>query len=158
MVQDGHEIVRMWSEMVWDGLKLHKPIWNGPRWSEIVQDGLKWYKMVQGGPRFQNSQRYMKHWGKYILHTYGLSAGGAKACSKKRKRSTILPFCMVQSFFCVLFFFLYPNLSVWPGRQVVPDGSRCYIPIFDGLVYHRAIMSLVCFSKFYCLKRMMKDK
>ena len=42
---------------------------------------------------------------------------------------------MVQSFFCVLFFSLCSNLSIWPGRQVVPDGSRCYIPIFDGLVY-----------------------
>ena len=23
---------------------------------------------------------------------------------------------------------------MWSDRQVVPDGSRCYIPIFDGLV------------------------
>ena len=23
---------------------------------------------------------------------------------------------------------------MWPGRQVVPDESRCYIPIFDGLL------------------------
>ena len=42
---------------------------------------------------------------------------------------------MVKSYFSVLFFSLCSNLSIWPGRQFVPDGSRCYIPIFDGLVY-----------------------
>ena len=91
--------------------------------------------MVQGGPSSQNGQRYLRHLKKiHILHSYGLSAEGAKAGSKKRKRSTILPFSMVQSFFFVLFFSLCSNLSIWPGRQFVPDGSRCYIPIFDGLV------------------------
>ena len=53
---------------------------------------------------------------------------------QKRRRSNILPISMVQLFFCVLFFSLCTNLSTWPGRQVVPIGSRCYIPIFDGLV------------------------
>ena len=24
---------------------------------------------------------------------------------------------------------------MWPGGQIVPDESRCYIPIFDGLVF-----------------------
>ena len=92
--------------------------------------------MVQGGPSSQNGQRYLRHLKKiHILHMYGLSAEGAKAGSKKRKRSTILPFSMDQSFFFVLFFSLCSNLSIWPGRQFVPDGSRCYIPIFDGLVY-----------------------
>ena len=91
--------------------------------------------MVQGGPSSQNGQRYLRHLKKiHILHSYGLSAEGAKAGSKKRKRSTILPFSMDQSFFFVLFFSLCSNLSIWPGRQFVPDGSRCYIPIFDGLV------------------------
>ena len=40
---------------------------------------------------------------------------------------------MVQSFFCVIFFSFCSNLSIWPGRQVVPYESRCYTPIFDGL-------------------------
>ena len=66
--------------------------------------------------------------------THNLSAEGAKAGGKKRKRSTILPIFMVQFFVCVLFFSLCSNLSIWPGGQVVPDGSRCYIPIFDGFV------------------------
>ena len=44
------------------------------------------------------------------------------------------PISIVQSFFCVLFFSLCSNLSIWPVRQVVPDEPRCYIPIFDGLV------------------------
>ena len=92
--------------------------------------------MVQGGPSSQNSQRYLRHLKKiHIVHTYGLSAEGAKAGSKEWKRSAILPFSIVQSFFFVLFFSLCSNLSIWPGRQFVPDGSRCYIPIFDGLVH-----------------------
>ena len=61
---------------------------------------------------------------------------------KKRKRSTILPISMVQSFFCVFFFSLCSNLSMWPGGQIVPDESRCYIPIFDGVVF-------TCVSYFY---------
>ena len=76
--------------------------------------------------------------GQYILYTSRLSAEGAKVCSKKRKCSTILPISIVQSFFCVLFFSFCSNLSIWPGRQVFPYESRCYTPIFDGLVqlYH----------------------
>ena len=85
--------------------------------------------MVQDGSTFQNGQRCLKHWKKYMMQTYGLSAEGAKAGGK-----TILPISMVQSFFCVLFFSLCSNLSMWPGGQIVPDESRCYIPIFDGLV------------------------
>ena len=50
--------------------------------------------------------------GKYILCTSSLSAEGAKACSKQRKRSTILPIIMVQSFFCLLFFSFSSNLSI----------------------------------------------
>ena len=108
----------------------------------MVQDGLRWSKVVQ----VPKSQRYLRHLKKiHILHSYGLSAEGARACSKKRKRSTILPFSMDQSFFFVLFFSLCSNLSIWPGRQFVPDGSRCYIPIFDGLV--AIIIALYC----YCL-------
>ena len=70
-------------------------------------------------------------------YTSSLSAEGAKAGSKKRKRSTILPIFMVQFFFCVLFFSFCSNLSIWPCRQVVPYWSRCYTPIFDGLVSSR---------------------
>ena len=119
-----------WSELVWNGLKLSEIV----PWSNIVQDDPRWFIMVQDGPRFQNGQRCLKHWKKYTLHTYGPSAEGAKAGGEKKKRSTILPISLVQSFFCVLFFSLCSNLSIWPGRQVVPDESRCYIPIYDGLV------------------------
>ena len=44
------------------------------------------------------------------------------------------PYFYGSIFFCVLFFSFCSNLSVWPGRQVVPNGSLCYTPIFDGLV------------------------
>ena len=35
--------------------------------------------------------------------------------------------------------FLCSNLSIWPDRPVVPNGSRCYISILDGLVSCKAI-------------------
>ena len=53
---------------------------------------------------------------------------------------------MVQSFFCVRSFSLCSNLSMWPGIQVVPDESRCYIPIFDGLVYEGPTNAVVFLS------------
>ena len=87
--------------------------------------------MVQDSKTVKDTRNIGK---KYILRTYGLSAEGAKAGSKKRKRSTILPFSIVQSFFCILILSLCSNHSLWPGRQIVPDGSQCYIHIFDGLV------------------------
>ena len=31
---------------------------------------------------------------------------------------------------------------MWPGRQIVPDELRCYIPIFDGLVFHSGLINL----------------
>ena len=49
------------------------------------------------------------------MHTSSLSAEGAKACSKKRKRSTILPVSLVQ-FFSVLFSFLF--VQIFPYGQV----------------------------------------
>ena len=55
--------------------------------------------------------------------------------SKKRSAQPSSPFLWFNSFFCVLFFSFCSNLSIWPGRQVVPYGSRCYTPIFDGLVF-----------------------
>ena len=98
-------------------------------WSKIIR---KWSKTV-------------RKWSKMvILHTCGLSARGAKDSRIKRKRATILPISIVQSFFCVLFFSLCSNLSIWPVRQVVPDESRCYIPIFDGLV---SVTFQHCYSK-----------
>ena len=130
MAENCQEMAREWSEMIWTGLKWAEIV----PWSNIVQDDPRWFTMVQDGPRFQNGQRCLKHWKKYTLHTYCLSAKGAKAGGRKKKRSTILPISLVQSFFCVLFFSLCSNLSIWPGSQVVPDESRCYIPIFDGLV------------------------
>ena len=108
MSGNGQELVRKCQEMV-------------RKWSEIIRIMSKIVK-------------HTKKREEYILYTSSLSAEGAKACSKKRKRSTILPISMVQSFFCVLFFSFCSNLSIWPGRQVVPYESRCYTPIFDGLV------------------------
>ena len=81
----------------------------------MVQDGIKWYKMFHGGSRFQNSQRYLKHRKKYILHTYGLSAEGAKVLQKKKRTLDILPFSTVQSF-SVLFSFLF--VQIFPCGQV----------------------------------------
>ena len=101
---------------------------------EMVINFKTWSEMVRISSKIYNNKKIKE---KYILYTSSLSAEGAKAGSKKRKRSTILPFSMDQSFFFVLFFSLCSNLSIWPGRQFVPDGSRCYIPIFDGLVFLR---------------------
>ena len=98
-------------------------------------------KMSRNGLKLTNTQKE----GKYFLYTSSLSAEGAKAGSKKRKRSTILLISMVQSFFCVLFFSFCSNLSIWPRKQVVPYESRCYTPIFDGLVH---LTSSVLNSKF----------
>ena len=88
-----------------------------------------------------------------ILHTCGLSARGAKDSRIKRKRATILPISIVQSFFCVLFFSLCSNLSIWPGRQVVPDESRCYIPIFDGLVWIVNVLPLRGLTPLHCASK-----
>ena len=69
----------------------------------------------------------------FCMHT-AWAPKARRPAAKKSKRSTILPISLVQFLFCVLFFSLCSNLSMWSDRQVVPDGSRCYIPIFDGLV------------------------
>ena len=121
MSGNGQEMVRKWSGNVrkWSG--------NVRKWSKMVR---KWSKMIR------KWSKMVRKWSKMvILHTCGLSAKGAKDSRIKRKRATILPISIVQSFFCVLFFSLCSNLSIWPVRQVVPDESRCYIPIFDGLVF-----------------------
>ena len=67
--------------------------------------------MVQDGPRFQNGQRCLKHWKKYILQTYGLSAEGAKAGGKKgnaRPSSPFLWFNLFSVFFSFLFVQIFP--------------------------------------------------
>ena len=64
-----------------------------------------------------------------------MSAKGAKPGARKSKRLTILLISIVKSYFSVLFFSLCSNLSIQPDRPLVPNGSRCYISIFDGLVY-----------------------
>ena len=104
-------------------------IWKyGPLWSLNVK---KWSEMIRILSKTTTKKR-----GKYILYTSSLSVEGAKAGSKKRKRSTILeeasPFLWLNLY--SVFFSFSSNLSIWPGRQVVSYGSRCYTHIFDGLV------------------------
>ena len=143
------------SKMVQDGLKWSMMVWNGPIWSEMVQnslkivqrnfetvqDGLKCFRMVQNGTKWSNvvqDPKTVKDTWNIRKNTFYIQmdwAPKARRPAAKKKRSTILPFSMVQSFFCVLFFALCSNLSIRPGGQVVSDGSRCYIPIFDVLVF-----------------------
>ena len=115
MVQDGPRWLKLFN-LVWNG----QMVSNGPgrfdgqRKTEMVQNGLKWSKrsnMAKDTIRFQDGPKCLKHRKQYILHTYGFSF--------------------------VLLFSLCSNLSKWPGRQVVPNGSQCYIPISDGLVFHQ---------------------
>merc|ERR1711971_954750 len=96
----------------------------------------KWSEIIRIWSRID---KQTKKRGKY--RQYSLSAEGAKACSKKRKRSTILPHFYGSIFFCVIFFSFCSNLSIWPGRQIVPYESRCYTPIFDGLVNLTILLS-----------------
>ena len=133
MVKKSSGNVRKWSENAKRWCKMsrklcHRPILfkmiqYGPRWSKMVHDGLKWSNMVWNSSRWSKIPKWSKMLEaleKIYLKTYGLSAEGAKAGGKKRKRSTILPISIVQSFFCVLFFSFCSILSIWPGRQVVP--------------------------------------
>ena len=69
MVKKCQEMVRKWSE-------------NVKKWSEMIRILSKIDK--------QTKKRE-----KYILYASSLSADGAKAGSKKRKRSTILPISIV---------------------------------------------------------------
>ena len=71
--------------------------------------------MVQDGPRFQNGQRCLKHWKKYILQTYGLSAEGAKAGGKKGNARPSSPFLWFN-LFSVFFSFL--SVQIFPCGQV----------------------------------------
>ena len=59
---------------------------------------------------------------------------GRRLAAKKENAQPSSPFLWLN-IFCVLFFSLCLNLFIWPGRQVIPYESRCYTPIFDGLVY-----------------------
>ena len=67
--------------------------------------------MVRISSKIYNNKKIKE---KYILYTSSLSAEGAKAGSKKRKRSTILPISMVQSFFLCSFLFV----QIFPYGQV----------------------------------------
>ena len=78
--------------------------------SHPVQHGLKWFRMVAQPERKRRERCRQKKTLDRPPHFYG------------------------SIFFCILFFSLCSYLSIWSGRQVVPDSSWCYIPIFDGLV------------------------
>ena len=77
------------------------------------------------------------------IHTHGLSAEGAKTNVKKKQQLDHPPHCnsLILSFGSFMFSlfksFLCSNLSIWLDRPVVPNGSRCYISILDGLVYKK---------------------
>ena len=105
----------------------------------MVHYGLKWSKMVQDSKMVKDAWSIGKN---TFCKRTAWAPKARRPDGKKRKRSTILPISMVQSFFCVLFFSLCSNLSIWPGSQVVPDESRCYIPIFDGLVFVLSYLSV----------------
>ena len=76
MVEDGQEMFRKCQEMV-------------RKWSENVK---KWSEMFRILSKIDKQTKKRE---KYILYASSLSADGAKAGSKKRKRSTILPNSMV---------------------------------------------------------------
>ena len=71
--------------------------------------------MVQDGPRFQNGQRCLKHWKKYILQTYSLSAEGAKA---GRKKGNIRPSSPFPWFNLFSVFFSFLSVQIFPCGQV----------------------------------------
>ena len=101
---------------------------NFRKWSENIK---KWSKIIRILSKIEKQTKQRR---KFILYTSSLSAEGAKAGSKKKETLNHPPHFYGSIFFCVLFFSFCSNLSIWPGRQVVPYESRCYTPIFDGLV------------------------
>ena len=87
----------------------------------MVQYGLKWSKMVQ------DSKMVKDAW----------SIGKNTFCKRTNVKKETLdhpPHFYGSIFFLCSFLFSLFN-SMWPARQIVPDESRCYIPIFDGLVH-----------------------
>ena len=89
------------------------------------------------------------------IHTHDLSAKGAKTDVKKKQQldhpphwnSLILCF---GSFMCSLSkSFLCSNLFIWLDRPVVPNGSRCYISILDGLVIFMILYFYIVVSTLY---------
>ena len=107
----------------------------------MVQGGLKWFKMVQGGRSFQNGQRHLKHRKKKTHFAYIRPERRRREGWQQKMETLDHPPLFYGSIFflCSFLFslfksFLCSNLSIWPDRPVVPNGSRCYISILDGLV------------------------
>ena len=97
----------------------------------MVLNGPCWSEMVQGGPSFQNGERCLKHWKKiHVANEWSERQRGEGRRRKNGNARTSSPFLRFNLF--SVFFSLCLNLSMWPGRQVVPDESWCSIPIFDG--------------------------
>ena len=108
----------------------------------MVLNGPCWSEMVQGGPSFQNGERCLKHWKK--IHVANERSERRRGEGRRRKNGNARPSSPFLRFnLFSVFFSLCLNLSMWPGRQVVPDESRCYIPIFDGLV---RLLHCICIS------------
>ena len=72
-------------------------------------------------------------WNSSVINLFSQTFSPALCCDPGYYNGQVSKL-IIPVFFCVLFFSLCSNLSIWPSRQVVPDESRCYIPIFDGLV------------------------
>ena len=158
-VRKWSNMVRKWSIMIRKCQKMSgncsKWSGNGPKWPGNVR---KWsgnsQKMSKNYPK--NGQEMSSDGLKlsgYCLKLTNNPKRGENTFSivqpehrrregwqQKKETLNHPPHFMVQFFFCVLFLFCVlffsfcSNLSVWPGRQDVPYGSRCYTPIFDGLV------------------------
>ena len=127
-VRKWSKMVKEWSKMVQDGLWWYNMVWNGPKWLEIEQGGLKWLRMVLNGSVWSKMVQKGQRWSKikklwkmlealnFFLNAYGLSAKGAKAGGKKRNCPIIFTISLVQFLFCVIFFTLCSNLSIWSDR------------------------------------------
>ena len=72
-------------------------------------------------------------WNSSVINLFSQTFSPALCCDPGYYNGQVSKL-IIPVFFCVLFFSLCSNLSIWPVRQVVPDEPRCYIPIFDGLV------------------------
>ena len=73
-------------------------------------------------------------WNSSVINLFSQTFSPALCCDPGYYNGEVSKL-IIPVFFCVLFFSLCSNLSIWPSWEVVPDGSRCYIPIFDGLVF-----------------------
>ena len=74
------------------------------------------------------------------LRAKGMSVKGGKVGSKK---TSARPFSLFQWTNLISLFFAFLFVQILPDRQIVPNGSWCYISIFDGLVY---ISSVECIA------------